>query len=78
MVNLVEELCGVQDILWNLEQLIVFQMVILQQSRHVTASHAILRSTKKRIAAWEAGLHENLAKENLRTCAQYLTAAHRD
>ena len=36
-----EELKGVQDRRWNSERFIVFQTVILQQARHVTASQAI-------------------------------------
>ena len=37
------ELKGVRDRLWNLEWFIVYQMVILQRARHVTASQAICR-----------------------------------
>ena len=35
------ELKGVRDRLWNSERFIVFQTVILLQSRHITASQAI-------------------------------------
>ena len=36
-----EELKGVQDRLWNSKRFIVFQTVILQRDRHITASQAI-------------------------------------
>ena len=64
--------------LWNLEWFIVFQMVILQQSRYVTASQAICWRIKKRLDAWEAGCHEMLVEDTLFTCAQYLTTACRE
>ena len=35
------EMQGVRNRWWNSERFIVFQTVILQQSCHVTASHAI-------------------------------------
>ena len=37
------ELKGMRDRPWNLERFIVFQTVILQRARHVTASQAICR-----------------------------------
>ena len=75
VVALVEELCGVLDRLWNSEQLLVFQMVILQQSCNVIASHAIWQWIEKRLDAWEAGRHRMLVEETLLMCVQYLTAA---
>ena len=41
--TLVMKMQGVRDRRWNLERFIVFQTVILQRARHVTASHAIRR-----------------------------------
>ena len=78
VVPLVKELCGVQDRLWNSEPFIVFHIVILHQARHVTASQAIQRRIDKRMDAWEEGRHGILVEETLRTCAQYLTADHRE
>ena len=69
---------GVQDRLWNSERLIVFQMVILQQSRHITASHTIRRRIEKRLDAWGEGKHAMLVKDTLCTCAEYLTVARRE
>ena len=43
LVALVGELRGVRDRQWNSERFIVFQTVILQRARHVTASHVIRR-----------------------------------
>ena len=47
----------------------MFQTVILQRARHVTASQAIYRSIKKRLDAWEEGRHGMLVKETLHTRA---------
>ena len=49
------ELKGVRERLWNSERFIVFQMVILKRSRHVTESQAIRRRIEKRLDAWEEG-----------------------
>ena len=57
---------------------IAFQMVILQQDRHVTKFHAIRRRTEKRLEVWDSGRHRMLVEETLRTCAQYLTTSHRE
>ena len=65
---------GVQDRRWNLERFIVFQTVILQRARHVTASHAIRRRIEKRLDAWGAGKHARLVGDTLRSCEEYLTA----
>ena len=46
------EMQGVRDRWWNWERFIIFQTVILQQTRHVTASHAIRRHIEKRLDAW--------------------------
>ena len=78
VVALVEELRGVRDRLWNLDWFIIFQTVILKRSRHVTASYTTRRMIEKRLDAWEAGRQGMLIEETLRTCAQYLTAAHRE
>ena len=68
----------VWDRLWNSEQCIIFQTVILQQFHHVTASHAIRRRIEKRLDAWEAGCHGILVEKTLCTCTQYLAAAYRE
>ena len=57
MVALVEELRGLWYIMWNSERFIIFQTVILQLSRRVTASHRIRQRIKKRLDAWEVGRH---------------------
>ena len=66
---------GVRDRRWNSERFIVFQTVILQRARHVTASHAIRHRIKKRLDAWGAGKHVMLVGDTLRSCEEYLTAA---
>ena len=45
------EMQGVRDRRWNSEWFIVFQTVIQQRARHVTASHAIRRQIEKRLDA---------------------------
>ena len=70
VVALVEELCRVQDRLWNSERFVVFQTLILQRARHVPASQSIRRRTKKILDTWEAGRHRMLIEETLRTCVQ--------
>ena len=65
-----DKLRGVRERLWNLEPFIVFQTVILQQARHVTASHAIRRRIKNRLDAWREGKHAVLVEDTLRTCAE--------
>ena len=72
------ELKGVRDRLWNLEQFIVFQTVILQQAQHVTASQAIRRRIEKRLDAWEEGSQRMLVEDTLQTCAEYVTVAQRE
>ena len=72
------KLQGVRDRRWNLERFIVLQMVILQQARHVTASHAIRRWIEKRMEAWGAGKHAMLVRDTLRSCEDYLNAAWRE
>ena len=57
---------------------IVFQTVILQQDRQVTASHAIRRRIEKRLDAWGAGNHAMVVGDTLRSCKEYLTAARRE
>ena len=78
VVALVEDLRGVRDRWWTLEQLIFFQTVILQRSQYVISSHTIRKWIKKRINAWESGRHGMLMEETLRTYVQYLTVAHRE
>ena len=48
------------------------------KARHVTASHTIRKRIERRLNRWEAGRHGILVEEILRTCAQYLTVAHRE
>ena len=60
---------------WNSERFIVFQTVILQRDFHVTASHTIRRRIKKRLDAWDDGIHRMLVDQMLRTYVQYLTAS---
>ena len=69
------EMQGVQDRRWKSERFIVFQTVILQRARHVTASHAIRRRIEKRLDSWGAGKHAMLVGDTLRSCEEYLTAA---
>ena len=70
-----DDLREVWDRLLNLERFIVFQAVILQRSRHVTASHGIRQRIEKRLDAWEDSKHVMLIKNTLRTCAEYLNVA---
>ena len=72
------ELQGVWDRRWNLERFIVFQTVIMQRARHVTASHAIRRRIAKQLEAWGEGKHAMLIGDTLRSCEEYLTAAQRE
>ena len=73
--DLKSELCGVRGRRWNSERFIVFQTVILQRDFHVTASHTIRRRIKKRLDAWDDGIHRMLVDQMLRTYVQYLTAS---
>ena len=73
-----EELKGVWDRQWNSEWFIVFQTVILQRARHVTASQAIRRRIEKRLDAWGEVKHVMLIKDTLRACKEYLTVARRE
>ena len=72
------ELQGVRDRRWNSERFIVFQTVILQRARHVTASHAIWRQIEKRLEAWGGGRHAMLVGDTLRSCEDYMTTARRE
>ena len=69
---------GVQDRRCDLERFIVFQTVILQRARRVTASHAIRRRIEKMLDAWGAGKHAMLVGDTLRSCKDYMTAARRE
>ena len=62
----------------NSERFIVFQMVILQRSRHVTASQAIHQKIEMRLDAWWKGKHAMLAEDTLQACKEYLTVALRE
>ena len=53
-------------------------MVILQQARHVTASHVIRRQIAKQLDAWGEGKHAMLVGNTLRSCEEYLTPAQRE
>ena len=72
------EFKGVGDRLWNLERFIVFQTVIVQQARHVTASQAIHQRIGKRLDAWAEGKHLMMAEDMLQACGEYLTVAWRE
>ena len=78
VVALVGYLHWLWDRLWNLERLIVFQTVILQQACHFTASQAIRQRIEKRLDACEAGRHGMLVEETLLKCTKYLTVACRE
>ena len=75
---MVGELRGVRDRRWNSERFIVFQTVMLQRARHVTASRDIRRRIEKRLDAWEAGRYRMLVEDTLRSSTQYLTAVRRE
>ena len=75
---IVSEMQGVRDRLWNSERFIVFNTVILQRARHVTASHSIRRRIEKRLDAWGAGKHAMLVGDTLRSCEEYLNASRRE
>ena len=72
------DLKGVRDRLWNLKQFIVFQTVILQRARYVTASQAIRRRIGKRLDAWAEGKHSMLVEDTLQSCGGYITVARRE
>ena len=67
-----------RDRLWNSERFIVFQTVILQRARHVTASQAIPWCIEKRLDAWAEGKHSMLVEDTLRACGEYLTISQRE
>ena len=67
---LMGDMQGVWDRQWNLERFIVFQTVILQQDRHVTASQSIRRRIEKRMDTWESRRHRMLVEDTLHMCAQ--------
>ena len=67
-----------RDRRWNSERLIVFQTVILQLARHVTASQAICRRIKKRLDAWGEGKHVMMVEDTLQACEEYLTVTRRE
>ena len=68
----------VRDRRWDSERFIVFQTVILQRDRPVTASHAIRRWITKRLDAWGEGKHSMLVGNTLRSCEEYLFVARRE
>ena len=61
-----------------MECFFVFQTVMLQRARHVTASRDIRRRIEKRLDAWEAGKYGMLVEDMLRSSTQYLTAVCRE
>ena len=56
---------GVRESRWNSERFIMFQTVILQQARRVTASLAIRRRIEKRLDNWGEGKHAMLVNDTL-------------
>ena len=54
---------------------IVFQVLILQNARHVTSSSVIRRIIYRCLDAWEAGEFEILAEDTARTYMQYLSTS---
>ena len=73
-----KEMKRVRDRQWNSERFIVFQTVILQQARHVTASQAIRRRNENRLDAWWEDKHAILVKDTMRSIEEYLTVARRE
>ena len=69
------KLRGVWNRLWNSEQFIIFQTVILQRAQYVTASHAIRQRIENHLDAWVEDKHAMLVKDTLCTCSEYLTVA---
>ena len=57
---------GVRDRWCNSERFILFQKMILQQARHVTASQAIRLRIEKRLDAWGERKHAMLVEDTLR------------
>ena len=69
------ELIGFRQHRWNAERFIIFQTVILQRALNVIKSCEIRRRIDRRLDAWEAGEHEMLAEDTVRTCTQYLSTS---
>ena len=69
---------GVRESRWNSERFIMFQTVIMQQARRVTASVAICRRIKKRLDDWGEGKHAMLVNGTLQACGEYLTVSRRE
>ena len=61
-----------------MECFIVFQTVMLQRARYVTASQDIWRRIEKRLDVWEAGQFAMLVEDTLRSSTKYLTAVRRE
>ena len=61
---------GERDRRWNSERFIVFQTVILQRARHITASQAIRQRIEKRLDACGEGKHAMLVEDTLRACGK--------
>ena len=57
MRSLSNRLRGVKVYRWNVENFIVFQMVILQWVRYANEAQAIRRRIGKCLYAWEASHH---------------------
>ena len=69
---LTEEMRGIHSRKHNSEKYIVFQIVILQKSKMVTASGDIKRRIGKRMDSWEAGKFDMLVQETERTALTQL------
>ena len=73
-----DKLRGVQACRWNAVNFIIFQMVILQRARHITASHLIQRRTGEHLYAWEAEKNQMLVEETACMREQYLSTGLQD
>ena len=72
------EMDGIQEHCWNVEQLIVFQNLILQRACHVLVTQEIRRRLLQFLDAWEAGQYQIMVKHTMLSCKQLLLAARRD
>jgi hypothetical protein len=68
-----EELKGVKSRKWNSEKFIVFQLVVLQQSRDVKRSRDVRRQISRRLDAWEKGQFTMLVEDTLRSMEAHLS-----
>jgi hypothetical protein len=72
---LTEELNCICSRKWNSEKYIVFQMVILQKSKLVTAAGDIKRRLSKWMDSWEECKFDMLVEDSARTALSQLTRA---